>query len=592
MKVEFMKKAIVLVVIMLLLGFGVRAQSEAGVYKLHVPTAEEFVAGIPDFKNLYETGYGYQARQMLKTIEAEFITRYMKNADYETLSAAFDKLKVRFMITPSGGEYPEIDYNFWVAKIVQVWLHEHNRYFSDLSVLRFDDYVISAERHDFDNDGQDREYLLNVIKLDEDGTIEYNNYLTASDGSREVWPVPVSWRGYGYDEGNTASRPLFDKGFEDITADGIPEWILEQNLTFSRAGFDWWTHITHILGWQKGHFIILLNLDKEYELKNLDDDPALEVSTHFTHADNWWCGYVEVTTYDWNGQTYSQMKPRFEPLDCTARHAEEAMWSGDFRTALKFYDQFIADHTAEYAAYDKCLSGPGDPYCEETRGIRIFDYFLFRRVVAYALLNDEAGVQDALKVLYQYFPSDEDTFKPTNGKPAAVCQAAYKQWEGQFGDGDSQSYSEGVFVPGTILEDVNSDDRSIPRLYETIFIDPIRAGCDIGRFNGTPTLIPTLIPTLSPTTTPDNRPQSEIYIDYQAVYSAFMSGDYDTALKITEQVTPENEIDTARWHYWHALALEALKRPLEALAEYTAIYERNPQSAWGKMAGLHLERSS
>ncbi len=592
MKVAVMNKAIVLAIIMLLVGFGVQAESEAGDYKLHVPTADEFVAAIPDFKKLLESNYGYHAREMLRATEAEFRTRYMKNADYATLSAAFDKLKVRFVITPSGGEYPEIDYNFWVAKIVQAWLSKYNRYFSDLSVLRLDDYVISGELHDFDNDGHDDEYLLNVVKLDEDGTIEYNNYLTGSDGSREVWPVPVSWRGYGYDEGNTASRPLFDKGFEDITADGVPEWILEQNLTFSRAGFDWWTHITHILGWQNNHFVTLLDLDKAYELKNLDDDPALEVSTRFTHADNWWCGYVEVMTYHWNGQTYIKLKPHFEPLDCTARQAEEAMWAGDFRAALKLYDQFIADHTAEYAAYDKCLSGPGDPYCEETRGIRIFDYFLFRRVVAYALLNDVEGIQKALKDLYQYIPVYENTFGPIHEKPEAICQTAYDQWSGQLSYGDIHYNSDGVFVPGTILEDVNSDDRSIPRLYESVFIDPIRAGCDIGRFNGTPTLVPTLIPTLSPTTTPDNRPQSEIYIDYQAIYAAFMSGDYETALKITEQVTPENEIDTARWHYWHALALELLKRPVEALAAYTAIYESNPQSAWGKMAGLHLEKSS
>lgn len=45
-----------------------------------------------------------------------------------------------------------------------------------------------------------------------------------------------------------------------------------------------------------------------------------------------------------------------------------------------------------------------------------------------------------------------------------------------------------------------------------------------------------------------------------------------------------------RVHYYRALALEALNRPDEALAEYVAIYEAAPESAWGQLAALHLER--
>lgn len=42
--------------------------------------------------------------------------------------------------------------------------------------------------------------------------------------------------------------------------------------------------------------------------------------------------------------------------------------------------------------------------------------------------------------------------------------------------------------------------------------------------------------------------------------------------------------------YYYALVLESRNRPDEALAEYIAIYEAAPESAWGMLAALHLER--
>ncbi|MEM9951690.1 MAG: tetratricopeptide repeat protein [Chloroflexota bacterium] len=49
------------------------------------------------------------------------------------------------------------------------------------------------------------------------------------------------------------------------------------------------------------------------------------------------------------------------------------------------------------------------------------------------------------------------------------------------------------------------------------------------------------------------------------------------------------EEDIPRGRYAYALALEALNRPDEALAQYITIYESDPESAWGQLARLHLE---
>ncbi|MBZ0310371.1 MAG: hypothetical protein K8I82_30195 [Anaerolineae bacterium] len=42
--------------------------------------------------------------------------------------------------------------------------------------------------------------------------------------------------------------------------------------------------------------------------------------------------------------------------------------------------------------------------------------------------------------------------------------------------------------------------------------------------------------------------------------------------------------------YWKALILQAANRPDEALAEYVTIYEAAPESAWGMLAALHIEK--
>jgi hypothetical protein len=64
------------------------------------------------------------------------------------------------------------------------------------------------------------------------------------------------------------------------------------------------------------------------------------------------------------------------------------------------------------------------------------------------------------------------------------------------------------------------------------------------------------------------------------------------ALAITEQELTQPDLsdhDRGRLQYYRAQALEMLDRPDEALAEYVAIYEAAPDSAWGMLATLHLE---
>ena len=71
----------------------------------------------------------------------------------------------------------------------------------------------------------------------------------------------------------------------------------------------------------------------------------------------------------------------------------------------------------------------------------------------------------------------------------------------------------------------------------------------------------------------------------QAEYERFI--EYrDEALELGADATDDKLL---QWRYFTALALESLNRPDEALNEYIAVYEIAPNSAWGMLAGLHLE---
>jgi hypothetical protein len=80
----------------------------------------------------------------------------------------------------------------------------------------------------------------------------------------------------------------------------------------------------------------------------------------------------------------------------------------------------------------------------------------------------------------------------------------------------------------------------------------------------------------------------------EATFFCGYNADYDIALQLSDVViaNPPEIVDDDTLmsiHYLRALALEALNRPDDALAEYIAIYESVPDSAWGLLAALHLE---
>ncbi len=87
---------------------------------------------------------------------------------------------------------------------------------------------------------------------------------------------------------------------------------------------------------------------------------------------------------------------------------------------------------------------------------------------------------------------------------------------------------------------------------------------------------------------------AELFTVLAAARNAFEKRHYQAALVILEDGLDHRHPDALPIlvngvRYWRALALEALDRPDDALAEYVAIYAAAPESAWGHLARLHFD---
>jgi len=82
--------------------------------------------------------------------------------------------------------------------------------------------------------------------------------------------------------------------------------------------------------------------------------------------------------------------------------------------------------------------------------------------------------------------------------------------------------------------------------------------------------------------------------DYSQLRAAFGAGNYESVIDIVDAAFAAEPERNAVWfepafRYYRAMALEALGRQDDALAEYVTIFEAAPESSWGILAALHLD---
>ncbi len=533
--------------------------------------------------------------------EAEFIKRYLPTATYAERRRAFETLQVEFGYPPV--RYPQIDPDQWIAWILDAWLAENPVDLDALTELRFDDFDATITQQDFNGDGQ-HDWLLDLTKGISPDHFEYRNWMvvTREDGKYRAVTVP-SWPGWdnSWDFPTAYSEQPHTIKFVDVTGDGIPEWFI------GRAVSPWGnipgqTYQELVLSWLDGHLVNVMSSSNEVQMANLDSDPAQEFYTQAQQYDSWGCTTNTQTIYDWNGTEFAQLnQPIIQKKGCEARQAEEAMWRGDFQTAVQNYNTFLAANRQSYTDYNDCLSRGMDD-CGDIEGsdyIAIYNYFLSRRVIAYALLGEKPEVAASLDALQEVRYRDGlglAMLAANSADPEKLCLAAYNFFAKPHVQYGEFSSTLGVFTPGAVYEDVGVGRRS-PVFFSGYRYDPIKAGCDIRIFEPQSSATPTPLPSASPgsTYTPYPTPNADQILLQKDPSTYFRNGDYTTALWIAEHANQRRYIppdEPFKMQYWRALSLEALGRNAEAAAAYDQLAEMAAGTAWAGLADLHLEQKA
>src|SRR5690606_363253 len=71
---------------------------------------------------------------------------------------------------------------------------------------------------------------------------------------------------------------------------------------------------------------------------------ADEITQTFRASDTWRCGWQETETHRWDGDVFTPAADERdfdETLNCAVKAAENAMWEGDFETAITSYEQAL-----------------------------------------------------------------------------------------------------------------------------------------------------------------------------------------------------------------------------------------------------------
>jgi tetratricopeptide (TPR) repeat protein len=431
-----MKRIVFLLVIsFLLVSLNVLAQDSAPPYRLGEPTAQEYLNGILEFVPEAPTSndwtYGFD--DLISTV---LFLRYPRlyEVNYETLLAVYHHLGI--------GVGSIFNRDEWNKNIIHAWLRENQIDLSTTEALRFADYLIRVLPHDFDADGTD-EYLLDVVKGSQEPLdrlqcnyqAEYVDYLVVQQQGTEyeLLDTPFYWYGSTPYARSGRDGGIVEIQFGDITGDGVPEWVLaDGGYVGGGPGMGWVSSGgLQVLNWRDGTFIdimpqrdpqrwnideipryeesdgagcLTMSRDVTWNFTNTDNDSALEIEQQQVYLDNWFCESFVTKSFDWESVVGRYIftgtrRDYSETRNCAQRQAEEAMWVGDYQTALDFYEQAL---TLE--PYSETFSEDAD-VVEQTLEIpqqrldELDQYMRARLALAYILTGRSTDANSVLEQL-------------------------------------------------------------------------------------------------------------------------------------------------------------------------------------------------
>lgn len=580
-------------------------------YRLRVPSAEEFMLFIPEIVEQYSQEQSDNFHLLL-ILYYELFERYpnFSEQSFETLYAVSNVFHNYTSIQGFfGDEITQSDWNDWV---ITAWLQANPNILNSANHLEFGNFQLDITRADLSGDGIE-ELLIKIVAFHPEysNLTRYIHYWVLQEDEMKpllyhrIYTPLKSYPGSGYDGALQRAGNILTYQIEDINDDGLLEWVVLQGR-YNFSGFAECRQLW-VLAWRDNGLANLMDDELHYCTSNhsmLEETSpnafyqftsGLIIQLHNTY-DSWGCQWREITRFKWNGVQYTGYDKQSlfeESFECAMREAELALWSGDIVSATWYYEQAFALPEKTNVETDTWTR----ELVQEQR-----QYALTRLAIAYVLIDETDKAVEIFNVLKSENP-DSDMMRSfitstvrafENGND--VCEAAYKVFE-QYQE-SSFDYSD---IPIKLLVGMVTDHFSMP------FVrypppDPALAGCTYIKHQPiqaipTPSLEP-IVETVEPN-----------IVDLEANLGGFRCGftgtefcaffrstTYSDALKMTENALADGNYPVgvpedfeAALKYRRALALEQLDRTDEALAEYVAIYEAAPESAWGMLARLHFE---
>ncbi|MCC6615757.1 MAG: hypothetical protein IT320_19965 [Anaerolineae bacterium] len=461
----------ILILMLLLVSPGLAQDASGETYQFRRPGIAEYLAGVSAILDLEAARPDGISRDLMLALDQEIEQFYgdgLAEADTATIYHVFDKL-----YDWDGGW---LNRRQWVSALVRSWLRENRIDLSQLPNISSDELELelAVEPFDFNVDGQP-EFIINVAWRD----VAYRDILILDDELNLI-PIEVPWFGCCYHDTSVQSGGLKVERREDINADGLPEWVLVRGGV---GGNHLNSGYLIILAWRDGQLVDLAHADERdrgpntlsfeegaagnqdtlartvtWKFEDVDGDAALEIIQTQDFFDNWDCHLQEARIFDWSGaqDRYVMDGRHYDYADdtpgCQTRFAQQAMWDGDWGTAIGDFEHALAlNTTAEDAYWTQHFA----TYAQARLAIA---YALVGRRQDAAALLDRLSADPFVRVLKDAF-SDQNAY--------SLCAAAFEYFD-RFKPWDEAAYygvTRDIVVPMTAI--------AAPTL------DPVRAGCDV-----------------------------------------------------------------------------------------------------------------
>ena len=530
-------------------------ESQDDNYRIWVPTVEEYIRAAPAIiEQVHSEDYQTYFRIRM-VMSQEFNLRY---GDTDLTELSFDLL---------------IDFQTALAIGADILLVTDEReWFKGMLKVGLADVQLSDISEGFTTGNFD--VVSTSINLEGDNTQEYllevhdvwsrRRFYALAGESLQMLPLPIIGL-----PGDLITRRLAASGelsildIADLDGDGDDEIIVEGDQ------YGYWASCgdLYVLDWLDGGMIDrtdelfsyclpLAQVNTGSVMFSINQADAIQMIE--TRIDGWNCQRVRTDTLNMLDDTLETQTVYADTAWCDLREAGEAFDDGNYAAAAGIYTSALPNFEGQME-----------------------QYLLARLVLSFAL---DGQTDRALSILEMTEPVGQMgdlllRLQPMAAHPEEMCYAAYDFFAEINRTQENPHANPYEWTPPNFYFGREFQD---PRYYP--LPDPAQAACDYRQIYGSVS---------TPVPMPENAaPDIWSFVNFH-VYQHLTRGEYEQVLSQIEIIytlpTANYEDYALQLRYWRALALEALNRPDEALAEYIAIYEAAPESAWGMLAALHLE---